>query len=232
MKRVVVFIAIITLVLAGCCVACLRSAELAYRVAGVLPAPIVERLTPAYEKARELLQTVEGAGGTGAENSTDSDGGERADRWSLPSLDVIDFGAGKLKSIDDIHLEAIDDYGQNYVFYYGGEQFEAYFDSQSWKVYDSYRITNHADIAIICQALLNEHVVYGSDWVTPRTADDMAYEWEQHNLAYKILPAGNHWRNDAKDVDLDPYDQGLSFEEMYERRTGEKFDLGRYLPGA
>ena len=106
------------------------------------------------------------------------------------------------------------------MFHYGGEEFVAYFDTYSWRVYDSYKITNHDDIVIICQALLDEHPVYGSDWESLRTADDMAYEWEQHNLAYNMLPEYSHWRDDAKDVDLDPDDQGKSVQELYESRIG------------
>ena len=65
--------------------------------------------------------------------------------------------------------------------------------------------------------------------VSYRTADDMAYEWVQHNLAYEILPEGNSFRNSAKDVDLDPRDQGMSLVEIYEDRTGKKIDLKSLL---
>ena len=65
------------------------------------------------------------------------------------------------------------------------------------------------------------HPVYGADWESLRTAEDMAYEWEQHNLAYTMLPANSHWRDDAKDVDLDPDDQGKSFRDIFESRTSE-----------
>ena len=149
----------------------------------------------------------------------------------MPSLGDAGFSSGLLKSTEDVVLVPTDDYAQGYVFEYGGEQFDAYFDTYSWRVYNSYKITNHDDIVTICQALLNEHVVYGSDWETPRTADDMAFEWEQHNLAYEMLPEDSHWREDAKDVDLDPDDQGKTFQEMYESRTGRKFDIRNYLPG-
>ena len=149
----------------------------------------------------------------------------------MPSLSDISFAKSILSSTDDVVLVPTDDYAMGYVFEYGGEQFTAYFDGNSWRVYDSYKIANHNDITIICQALINEHPVYGSDWESFRTADDMAYEWEQHNLAYTVLPEDNHWRNDAKDVDLDPYDQGKSFPEIYESRTGQKLDIRKYLPG-
>ena len=38
--------------------------------------------------------------------------------------------------------------------------------------------------------------------------DDLVYEWQQHNLAYNILPDDNSWKEHAKDVDLNPADQG------------------------
>ena len=78
---------------------------------------------------------------------------------------------------------------------------------------------------IICQALIDVHPVHGKDLSSYRTADDMAYEWEQHNIAYKYLPDDSSWKGSAGNVDLDPYDQGRSFEEIYEDRTGEKFSI-------
>jgi hypothetical protein len=53
----------------------------------------------------------------------------------------------------------------------------------------------------------------------------MAFEWQQHNIAYEQLPEGNQWRESAMNVDLDPDDQGKTFKEMYEERTGKKLDL-------
>ena len=58
-----------------------------------------------------------------------------------------------------------------------------------------------------------------------RTVDDLVYEWQQHNLAYTILPDDNSWKEHAKDVDLNPDDQGKSLEEMYEDRTGNELDI-------
>jgi hypothetical protein len=187
--------------------------------------PAIERVkdSSVVEKAKELLHSFE--------NKQDEEGtSEEADKWSWPSLGSIGFTKGVLNSTDDVVLVPTDDYAMGYVFEYNGEQFTAYFDGSSWRVYDSYRVSSHGDIVIICQALINEHPVYGSDWESLRTADDMAYEWEQHNLAYNLLPEDNHWRNDAKDVDLNPEDQGKSFPEIYESRTGQKLDLRNYLP--
>jgi hypothetical protein len=160
------------------------------------------------------------APGTDADGDADADGEPEAGTgFSLPSLGAL-FGAGELSSVDDVALVPTDDYGCGYVFTYSGEEFTAYFDTYSWRVYDSYKITNHSDIVTICQALINEHPVYGADWESWRTADDMAYEWEQHNLAYQLLPSGNSWRENAKDVDLDPEDQGKNIYELYKARTG------------
>ena len=83
------------------------------------------------------------------------------------------------------------------------------------------------DIIIICQALLDIYPIHGRDMQSIRTAEDMALEWLQHNIAYELLPEDNPWREHAKDVDLNPADQGRTLEEMYEARTGEKFNLGK-----
>jgi hypothetical protein len=189
---------------------------------------VVEKLAPALEDADGLSSRVLdkldewlSAPGTDADGDADADGEPEAGTgFSPPSLGAL-FGAGELSSVDDVALVPTGDYGCGYVFTYSGEEFTAYFDAYSWRVYDSYKITNHSDIVTICQALINEHPVYGADWESWRTADDMAYEWEQHNLAWQMLPANSHWRDDAKDVDLDPYDQGKSFRDLYESRTGE-----------
>lgn len=61
--------------------------------------------------------------------------------------------------------------------------------------------------------------------VSFRTPEDMADEWMQHNIAYAILPEGNEWISHVRGVDLDPYDQGKSFIEIYRDRTGKEFDL-------
>jgi len=223
MKRAIILIAIAALVVACCSVGCSRSADFVSTAS--------EKLSHAVEKAKELLpDPSESEDAEDQEAMPETDAPEEGGRWSLPSLGDLGFAKGVLSSPDDVYLVPVDDYGANYAFEYDGEQFSAYFDGVSWKVYDSYKIANHGDIEVICQALINEHPVYGSDWESFRTADDMTFEWEQHNLAYKALPEDNHWRNDAKDVDLDPYDQGKTFPEIYEARTGQKLDLKKYLP--
>lgn len=113
----------------------------------------------------------------------------------------------------------------DYEFVYNGETFKASYLTDTWKIYNSYKIVNSSDIKKICKALIEIKPVYGSDMVSYRTETDMAYEWMQHNLAYEILPEGNSFKDSAKDVDLDPKDQGKTLVEMYEDRTGHKLDF-------
>ena len=215
MKRILTSIAIVVALSVGCLTGCSELPDYGSEV--------LERLSPALEDAdglpsrafNKLEELLSAPGADGESGESEGWGG-----WSLPSLGSL-FSASELSSVDDVVLVPTDDYACGYVFNYGGEEFIAYFDTYSWRVYDSYKITNHSDIVTICQALINVHPVYGADWESLRTAEDMAYEWEQHNLAYQLLPANSHWREDAKNVDLDPYDQGKSFRELYESRTGE-----------
>ena len=123
-----------------------------------------------------------------------------------------------LTSTTDIALRDIYGDGSTYAFDYAGNEFGAQYTEDNWKVYDSYRITNEADITTICQALIDEHPVHGQDMQSYRTAEDMAREWLLHNYAWEHLPEDSAWRQNAKDVDLDPADQGLTLEEMYEAR--------------
>ena len=93
------------------------------------------------------------------------------------------------------------------------------------QIMNSYKISSESDMLVICQVLIDIHPIHGSDMESYRTADDMVYEWLQHNLAYELLPEDNYWRNKAKDVDFNPEDQGKSFVEIYEQRTGKEFDF-------
>lgn len=132
-------------------------------------------------------------------------------------------------SVEDVGLYDVDGYETNYAFTYNGEEFRAQYIYDTWTLFDSYKITNKKDMKYICQAFIDTHPVHGADMESFRTADDMVYEWKQHNLAYKYLPEDNSWRESAKNVDFDPYDQGRSFEEIYEDRTGQEFDLSEYV---
>lgn len=141
------------------------------------------------------------------------------------SDDASGYSSEHLSSTEDIGLYDRDGGGVNYAFSYQGEEFYAQYYYDNWTLFDSYKITDKGDMEIICQALIDTHTVHGSDYESFRTADDMVYEWQQHNLAYTYLPEDNGWRESAKNVDFDPQDQGKSFEEMYESRTGQELDL-------
>ncbi len=146
---------------------------------------------------------------------------------------IARFGRNRsrISSTEDIELTATDSSDTTFRFTYGGEKFRTVysFGYDTWTIYDSYKITNEHDMKIICQALIDIHPVHGSDLVSYRTAEDMAYEWKQHNIVYDLLPDGNRWRSMAKDVDLDPYDQGRSYAEIYEDRTGKKFNIKDFV---
>ncbi|MCR5815756.1 MAG: hypothetical protein K6F91_02610 [Ruminococcus sp.] len=119
---------------------------------------------------------------------------------------------GKLSSTEDIKLTETEE--GSFTFIYSGETFNAYYTTDNWKIIDSYKITEKSDIIIICTALSEIHPIHNKDYTGYREPDDLAYEWEQHNTAYKLLPDSSPWKKNTKDVDLDPKDQGKSFMEM------------------
>ena len=121
-----------------------------------------------------------------------------------PSEDTT--AAAILSSVGDISLSTTDDI--HYTFLYNGETYQATFTEDTWKIIDSRKITNRSDMTIICQAISDQHPIPTPDRTGYRTPEDMAYEWEQHNLAYYMLPDGAKWKDNAKDVDLNPEDQG------------------------
>lgn len=141
----------------------------------------------------------------------------------LSDLSENFLSSSKLSSKEDLDLESHG--GGDYTFQYADEEYEAEFDTDTWTIRNSYRIKNSGDILLICEALSEEHPVPGRDRESYRTPKDMAFEWEQHNLAYDQLPKGNYWSESAKNVDLDPDDQGKTFKEIYEDRTGKKLDF-------
>lgn len=126
-----------------------------------------------------------------------------------------------LSSVNDLMLREIDDQEQTYTFLYDGEAYQAIYTTDNWKIIDSYQITNAEDIVIICQALADLHMIHGADMESYRTAEDMAYEWIQHNLAYQLLPANSPWKQSVKDVDIDPADQGKNVYDFYRERVGD-----------
>lgn len=149
----------------------------------------------------------------------------------MPSTEEDSAGAEDnvgpiLRDASELNFTDVDGRGINYTFTYAGEEFRAVYSSnENWKVYDSYRINSEADLLIICQALIDEHPIHGRDMVSFRTAEDMVYEWQIHNMAYAFLKDDDPLKDDARDVDLDPKDQGLSIEELYKSRTGKDLDL-------
>ncbi|MBP5434142.1 hypothetical protein [Ruminococcus sp.] len=112
-----------------------------------------------------------------------------------------------LSSPEDISLHCTDEEAQEYGFLYGGTVFSALYEPDNWHIRDSYLIDDYDDIVIICQALTAVHKVHSADMQSYRTAEDMANEWYQHNIAYSLLPEGSSWKNSARDVDLDAKDQ-------------------------
>lgn len=136
---------------------------------------------------------------------------------------------GLLTSASDLNLTPADNEGKNYTFTYDGAQYQAIHTTDHWKIKNSYTITNEADMLIICQALIDLHPIHGNDMVSYRTADDMVYEWQVHNIAYALLSDDDSMKSHVRDVDFDPEDQGRSFDEIYEAHTGKEFDLNKIL---
>lgn len=119
----------------------------------------------------------------------------------------------------DLCFKNTDGSGSRYEFLYNGEVFTAVYTPDNWKIINSYKIDNEADMLLICKTLSEEHPIHGKDMVSYREPEDMVYEWQQHNLAYSILPDSSQWKLNARDVDLNPEDQGRSLYEMFLART-------------
>ena len=135
--------------------------------------------------------------GCGSKSSTETRTGEAS--TEAPSI---------LTSPDDIRLTEEAD--GSYRFTYGQDTFRAEFRTDTWKILDSYRITNLADMTLICKALNDLRPVPTPDRKGTRTPEDLAFEWDQHNLAFTLLPDGDPRKDRARDVDLNPEDQGKS----------------------
>ncbi|HRR75502.1 MAG TPA: hypothetical protein P5191_01625 [Ruminococcus sp.] len=110
--------------------------------------------------------------------------------------------------------------GMNYEFCYGDMTFQAEYTPDNWKIRDSYRIDDRDAMREICAALLEIHPIHGADMSSYRTADDMAYEWDQHNIAYRLLPDDSPLKESAADVDLNPEDQGKDIIDFFLDRVG------------
>jgi len=119
-----------------------------------------------------------------------------------------------LNDLSDIDIVYEND---RYSFTYNDQLFYCEYTYDNWTIYDSYRVRNTDDMEIICEALININPIHGSDMQSYRSSKDMAYEWLQHNIAYELLPESD-FKNNAKNVDFDPEDQGKSLEEIYRSR--------------
>ena len=138
------------------------------------------------------------------------------------------FGAssGNEPSVTDAELVLTDNGDDTYTFAYGNDTFTALYTPYiggDWKIYDSYKITNRADMVIICEKLLKLNKVRGR--ITQyRTAKDMADEWEVHNRGYAIALSLSMTDAAArlKDVDMDKKDQGKTFDDFIADYLKEK----------
>jgi hypothetical protein len=124
-----------------------------------------------------------------------------------------------LTSPEDIQLSTTD--GSEYSFTYGTETFRAVHQENNWRIFHSYRITNRSDMILICRALITEHPIPDKAGTGYRTPEDLTDEWEQHNLAFTLLPEGAEWKESARHVDLNPEDQGKNILEFLNERLPE-----------
>ena len=131
---------------------------------------------------------------------------------------VYSEGGRAILTKEELKLEDSDGQGKKYTFKYCDEVYTAIYTKDNWHINDSYKIKNKKDIIIICEALINVHPIHGADMQSWRSPEDMMYEWVQHNLAYEYLPESSEWKIRAKDVDLNPEDQGKSMREMFNVR--------------
>ncbi|SEK63490.1 hypothetical protein SAMN04487770_102134 [Butyrivibrio sp. ob235] len=183
------------------------------------------------EKTQDITESSEpdatAKSATSAEDS-DDDNATESDNAAGNNGRNSNEDDGILSSSADINLHD-DGSGKNYTFTYNGEDFSAIYIEDNWKIIDSYKINSVSDMLYICQALIDEKPVHGRDMQSYRDAEDMAYEWVQHNMAYQILPDGNDMKAHAKDVDFDPQDQNKDFDEIYKDRTGKELSLDDIL---
>ena len=138
---------------------------------------------------------------------------------------------GLLSSAEDLNIAPVGDKDGYYSFTYDGRECTAIHTTDHWRIIDSYEINSEADMLIICQALIDLHQIHGKDMVSYRTADDMVYEWEVHNLAYFLVEDDDPMKERLKDVDFDPKDQGCTFDEIYYNHTGKELDLSDIFGG-
>ncbi len=169
------------------------------------PGGSVEKLKGHAKQARQILES----GASEFKETVDEKLAERKEKHS---------NIARLQSTDDINLRSAG--GGYYYFTYNGEDFKALYSYSTWTIYDSYKITNKKDMTTICQALIDVHPVPSRDWQSYRTAEDMAYEWDQHNKIYLIAPEGSATKERTRNVDLDPEDQGKTYKDLYNENLG------------
>lgn len=178
-----------------------------------------------FEQLYSSLEAEENSSIEDVDKETALEEDSSADHLDSSVAASTEVESGILSDPSDINLRDADGNDKNYLFTYDGEDFSVAYTTDNWKIYDSYKINNTEDMTIICEALISVHQIHGSDMESYRTAEDMAYEWLQHNIAYQFLPDESPWKVHAQNVDLDPKDQGKSFSEIYEDRTGKEFNL-------
>lgn len=178
-----------------------------------------------FEQLYSSLEAEEDSSIEDVDKETALEEDSSADHLDSSVAASTEVGSGILSDPSDINLRDADGNDKNYLFTYDGEDFSVVYTTDNWKIYDSYKINSTEDMTIICEALISVHQIHGSDMESYRTAEDMAYEWLQHNIAYQFLPDESPWKVHAQNVDLDPKDQGKSFSEIYEDRTGKEFNL-------
>lgn len=220
MKKQLIIYFSITAVLLLCFTGCGRAAE--EKESSSEESPIQSQAL-----IEEAEDTAEAEHVADSDDATDSDDVANSDDGGTEQSESA--STAFLSSTSDIRLVDTDGKGSNYIFTYAGEEFSAIYSEDNWKIVDSYKINEEADMMIICQALIDEHPVHGRDMVSYRVPDDMVYEWTLHNMAYAFVSDDETMRNKAKDVDFDPEDQGRTFEEIYKSRTGKEFDFSDIL---
>jgi hypothetical protein len=189
-----------------------------------------EAAKQAAEGAEDFAQQAKERVKETAKKAMDEAGNYNVTQEDISSA-LSSIQSGLLTSAEDIALTAQDDQGKNYTFTYDNKEYTAIHTTDHWKIKNSYDINIEADMYIICQALIDLHQIHGKDMVSYRTADDMVYEWEVHNLAYAMISDDDPMKSHVQDVDFDPQDQGCSYEEIYYNHTGKEFDLSQFLGG-
>ena len=137
------------------------------------------------------------------------------DETTTSRKSIYDNKTGLLSSVDELNLHDVDGNNTNFEFTYDSETYTAQYTPDNWKIVNSYKIRNSADMLLICEALIEINPLHGRDMVSYRVPEDMVDEWMQHNLAYDMFEDNDMLRARAKDVDLNPEDQGKNIIEKY-----------------